>query len=629
LVALHSLRNIRNETASLRDRIMPANDLVAEFQANVGLEAINVVEMGYNFDQQLWTSADVYHKRNSEVLNQLKVLIRDGLAAENANVRDLLAQGEAQYNAYYAVASELPQISATLLENRTQVVKDYSALLDVLNAFTEDQSKKLNDDINSSGTGYTDMSARYSQLHQAIEIQKLSSEMYVSVLRGLYYRDVKLFDTALASASQAIEEAKALLGNTKNASDHETVNKIVTATQNVASIVTTFKDIFSAFSDNAAKRLTARETVLKTTGTLSASMTDLANSFAAQTLSLSSTSLYTQVIGIVVAVIFSAFLALFLTRSITKPVNSIISVLTDGAQEVDTASGQLSHASNTLAEGATENAASLEETSAALEELSSMTKRNADNAVEANSLMSQATEAVVKAENSMANVIQAMEQIATSGNEIGKIIKTIDEIAFQTNLLALNAAVEAARAGEAGAGFAVVADEVRNLAIRSADAAKNTADLIAATISNINSGSEMVNSTSENFQTVASHSSKVAQLVSEVAEASKEQSQGINQITTAMTQMDKVTQTNAASAEESASAASQLSLQAGNLMNAIDDFTALVHGAQGKGAAKPVRRSQAPMTRTSPAAIPAPQQRKSKPEPKAALPMDNDDDFEF
>jgi methyl-accepting chemotaxis protein len=262
-----------------------------------------------------------------------------------------------------------------------------------------------------------------------------------------------------------------------------------------------------------------------------------------------------------------------------------------------------------------------------------MTKRNSDNAIEANSLMSHTTDAVTKAESSMTNVIAAMDQIATSGNEIGKIIKTIDEIAFQTNLLALNAAVEAARAGEAGAGFAVVADEVRNLAIRSADAAKNTADLIAATISNINSGSEMVHSTSENFHNVATNSSKVAQLVSEVAEASKEQSQGINQITTAMTQMDKVTQSNAASAEESASAAGQLTIQAENLMRAVDDMSFIVYGTNTSGGysggKKPTKSSSPP--KPKPTLPPPPPMRKapSRAAETKALPMDNDDDFEF
>jgi methyl-accepting chemotaxis protein len=215
--------------------------------------------------------------------------------------------------------------------------------------------------------------------------------------------------------------------------------------------------------------------------------------------------------------------------------------------------------------------------------------------------MNEANQAITQAESSMTKVIQAMEEISNSGHEIGKIIKTIDEIAFQTNLLALNAAVEAARAGEAGAGFAVVADEVRNLAIRSAEAAKNTADLSASTISNIKSGSEMVNTTAENFKTVEDDSAKVAALLSEVTEASKEQSQGIGQITSAMSEMDKVTQSNAASAEESASAAGQLSLEAGHLLGVVDEMSALVYGAPAaKGGGRP---AAAPAARVLPATV--------------------------
>ncbi|MDR1308341.1 MAG: methyl-accepting chemotaxis protein [Deltaproteobacteria bacterium] len=628
LVALRSLTNIRDETASLRDLIMPGNDLVAELQSNVGLEALNIVQFGYDLNPDRWKAASTFHDSVIDDIGKLKNMVRSGLASDNSQVRDLLSQSESEYGAYYDLADDMPQLNSSLVDNRTNVAKAYASLIEHLSAFVNEQSEVLNRDIASRGSELDDMSVRYSHLNMSISIQQAATNMYVSLLRGLYYRDTALFETALKSANEALDHGKTLLADCRTAADREAVSRIIAEALAVATFLVTYRDIYNPVNDNNVKRAAARDQVLKTVGILSQGMTELANSFAADTLSLSSASLVAQIIGIGVAVIVSTLLALFLTRSITVPINNIIGVLTEGAQEVDSASGQLSHASNTLAEGATENAASLEETSAALEELSSMTKRNADNAVEANALMSQATDAVSKAENSMANVIQAMEQIATSGNEIGKIIKTIDEIAFQTNLLALNAAVEAARAGEAGAGFAVVADEVRNLAIRSADAAKNTADLIAATISNINSGSEMVNSTSENFQTVSAHSSKVAQLVSEVAEASKEQSQGINQITTAMTQMDKVTQSNAASAEESASAASQLSLQAGNLMGAVDDITIIVHGSHGGG---PVAKRRAPQQapgRQSQKAI-QPLRKPPVSEPKGALPMDNDDDFEF
>ncbi|MGL4208938.1 MAG: methyl-accepting chemotaxis protein, partial [Candidatus Adiutrix sp.] len=286
-------------------------------------------------------------------------------------------------------------------------------------------------------------------------------------------------------------------------------------------------------------------------------------------------------IGLLLAFVLGAIMSFFIIRSITGPINELITVLNRDASSVDEAAVGLTSSSNTLSSGATANAASLEETSAALEEVSSMTKGNASNAAEANSLMAQATGAVKRADESMSKVIVAMEEISVSGNEIGKIIKSIDEIAFQTNLLALNAAVEAARAGEAGAGFAVVADEVRNLAIRSADAAKSTSDLIEKTIHNISSGSDMVSVTAENFQTVQTHASKVEDLLAEVAAASREQSQGIEQITAAMNEMDKVTQSNAASASDAADAAGDLSTRAADLLTAVDSLTKLVHGNHG------------------------------------------------
>jgi methyl-accepting chemotaxis protein len=227
----------------------------------------------------------------------------------------------------------------------------------------------------------------------------------------------------------------------------------------------------------------------------------------------------------------------------------------------------------------------------------------------------------------MAKVITAMDEISRSGGEINKIIKSIDEIAFQTNLLALNAAVEAARAGEAGAGFAVVADEVRNLAIRSADAAKNTADLIETTIGNINSGSVMVHEASEAFKVVETNAAKVGSLVSEVASASKEQSQGIHQITTAMAEMDKVTQANAATSEESASAAAQLSTQASSLLGVVSDMNTRAPGAgsglqQGQPGAGSLPRLAAPVL--APATAPA---RPSAASPGKSLPANDHFDF--
>jgi methyl-accepting chemotaxis protein len=271
-------------------------------------------------------------------------------------------------------------------------------------------------------------------------------------------------------------------------------------------------------------------------------------------------------------------LGFYLAFSISKPIKAVAELLSSGADQTASAAGQVSSASQGLAEGASEQAASLEETSSSLEEMSSMTLRNTESAEKVKHLATQARQAGDTGASDMQDMIRAMDAIKTSSSDIAKIIKTIDEIAFQTNILALNAAVEAARAGEAGMGFAVVADEVRNLAQRCAQAAKETAAKIEDAVQKSANGAQISTKVAKSLEEIIGKARQVDELAAEVAAASKEQSQGIVQVSKAVTEMDKVTQSNAANAEESASAAEELNAQADALKDAVQNLLSLVDG---------------------------------------------------
>jgi methyl-accepting chemotaxis protein len=273
-------------------------------------------------------------------------------------------------------------------------------------------------------------------------------------------------------------------------------------------------------------------------------------------------------------------LGIVVSRSITRPLEKVISGLNAGSEQVTSAANQVASASQQLAEGANEQASSLEETSSSLEELSSMTRQNTDNAKQADVMSREARESASKGVEAMRAMGDAIKRIKESSDSTAKIIKTIDDIAFQTNLLALNAAVEAARAGEAGKGFAVVAEEVRNLAQRSAAAAKSTADLIEGSQANADNGVSVAGQVAELLQEISGSVEKVTALAAEVAAASEEQSQGIEQLNGAVAQMDRVTQANASNAEESASASEELSAQARELYDMVVVLQSVVRGAR-------------------------------------------------
>jgi methyl-accepting chemotaxis protein len=271
-------------------------------------------------------------------------------------------------------------------------------------------------------------------------------------------------------------------------------------------------------------------------------------------------------------------LAFFITRDITGALRTMILQLGEAARQVAGAALQISRSAQSLAQGSSEQAASLEETSASSQQINATASRNAQNSKSAAVNMVEASERVSEANLNLEQMVASMNEINASSEKISKIIRVIDEIAFQTNILALNAAVEAARAGEAGLGFAVVAEEVRNLAQRSAQAAKDTAELIEESITKSNDGKTKLDLVAVGVRSITESAAKVKALVHEVKLGSEEQASGIEQVAKAIMEMEKVTQTTAANAEESASASEELSAQSETLEGIVGQLECMVHG---------------------------------------------------
>jgi methyl-accepting chemotaxis protein/methyl-accepting chemotaxis protein-1 (serine sensor receptor) len=307
---------------------------------------------------------------------------------------------------------------------------------------------------------------------------------------------------------------------------------------------------------------------------------EICSKASASNMSTAKSSWWLAMILGIVAVALGIGISWLMVVALNKEMTRAVSELTEGAEQIASAASQVSASSQSLAQGSSEQAASIQETSASSEEINSMSRKNTDNSRSMATLVEQSQQMFKKANGQLEKMVVSMDEINESSGKISKIIKVIDEIAFQTNILALNAAVEAARAGEAGMGFAVVADEVRSLAQRSAQAAKDTALLIEDSISKSNAGKTKVDQVATAIRGITEDSVKIKTLADEVNISSEEQTRGLDQIAKAISQMEQVTQTTAANAEESAAAAEELNAQSESLRDVVGRLNAMVGGAE-------------------------------------------------
>ena len=580
-LAVWNMKSVEMQSTVLAKEYMPEVAVANEIERNAQQTMYNIRGYMYSEEQGFLTDGKKYLAEMKKSLDGASQLA--DRSSHLASLKDAAARGSGKVQEY-------EQLFEQTCGKMAAIDKDRATLIEIAGRYVKNCDELMNGEMEALkkevGTGgdASKLPQHLAKLALVNEAIDLVSTTRIAFWKGTAQRQTKLFDDAIANfdlIDKKLDELKALT------SEDAQLKQIEQMRADGVAYRTTLADLITnwqARDEIGKKRGAAATGVLEQAKTIAESGMSDTDKVAASSVALLSTASLVMIIGLGVAALVGALLALFITRAITKPINRIIAGLDEGADQVNDAAAQVSTASQQLAEGASEQASSLEETSSALEEMAAMTRTNAENAKQANELSEQAKTAAQDGDKTMGRLNVSMTGINESSNQISKIIKVIEEIAFQTNLLALNAAVEAARAGEHGKGFAVVAEEVRNLAQRAAQASREITGLIEDSVSKAREGTSVAGEVGQALATIVADVGKVADLVNGITRASQEQAQGVEQVNTAVSQMDKVTQQNAAGAEESASAAEEMAAQAQAVKGMVAELATVIRGARTGGA---------------------------------------------
>lgn len=572
-IAVWNMFSVRGDSEKLAQEYVPEVKIATALRGAANRVMYEI--RGYGF-----TEEDQYYREGLKELDAVQNHLQEAkdLSKRAKHLKALEGQIEIAEKAkskYEDLVGQTVKLTGELAKERKNLDDAAARYMENCNDFLEGQNQRMKSEARA-GAGYAALAERLEKITLVNDIIDIGNATRIGAWRSQATRDPAVMTEAMSNFEGMDKLFRDLRAITRLDVDIQRIENTEKAAEDYKHAMTAFLTEWKKLQQVGSEReIAGRELIDACITTADAGIentVEIADN-AQNSLAASST---VMLIGLFIALVAGVLLAVVITVSITGPINRIINGLSQSGEQVASASEQLSSSSQQMSEGASEQASSLEEVSSSLEEMASMTKQNADNARQANNMSGEARTASTQSKEAMVRMAEAIGKIKTSSDETAKIIKTIDEIAMQTNLLALNAAVEAARAGEAGRGFAVVAEEVRNLAQRSAEAAKNTADLIEGSQKNAENGVAASDEVGKSLDQITDSIQKVAQLVGEVSAASDEQSQGIDQVNTAVAQMDKVTQQNAANAEESASASEELSSQAQSLSAMVAQLVELV-----------------------------------------------------
>ncbi len=577
-LALWKMYGVKGETSVLTQEYIPEVEVLTSVEKKA-LETMYQVR-GYAFTEQ-----NSYLEAGRKSLGEVKKHLQEAkdLAAKSPHLVKLKEETprlEAQALEYERLLND----TVARVENLKKVRSTMDEAAKNFQHNIEGYIKYMNDTLNKEIKGGADqgrLGERAQKTILANDVIGLGNAVRIANFRSQALSDPKPAQAAMGNFDQIQQKISALMPITRLEVNQKQLTAVQAEAEAYKKAMQDLTANWEELQEILKKRQAIAEQVLASAHAVTNKGMEGMKAQAGETLSSLTTASTVLLFGLTMILVLGVILSFFITRGITKTIHRLVAGLSDSSDQVSSAATQVSSSSQSLAQGASQQAAALEETSSSLEEMSSMTRQHADHASRANAMMGDAARVVDEANASMARMTASMAEISKASEDTARIIKTIDEIAFQTNLLALNAAVEAARAGEAGAGFAVVADEVRSLAMRAAEAAKNTAGLIETTVAKVKDGSDLVSKTAEDFNQVSAGTAKVKELVAEIAAASGEQSQGVSQINKAMNEMNHVTQQTAANAEESASASEELNAQAEQMKGFVKELTAMVGGSNG------------------------------------------------
>lgn len=576
LIAILNMTRSGSNAKKLDKEYVPVVEKVSEIVYSLGQVRIAIRSYGLSETESYYETYKKEIVKFDKSVDELEIISNETKnMPELKNYINDVKKSTIDYKNY---VEETKKVNDEIGKLRDEMLGISKVFMDSANQYLTSQNNKMLEEIKTKGNA-----ERLEKISNINTIINLGNSIRITNFRAQALRDSAMLSEAIATFTQINELLDKMKLVTKQDTNLQQIEAIRSSGDNYKTKLIEFQNVWKKRTEIEAMRTTKSNEVTDALDKINElGLTNTVKIAKSTNVSLTASTII-MMIGLTVAVILGIALSIIIISSITKSINRIVSSLKTGAEQVFQASEQLSFASQSLAEGSSEQAAAIEETSSTLDETSSMVQQNTENTKQASVLSNSAKESADKGNKEMEEMMKAMREIKASSSEISKIIKVIDDIAFQTNILALNAAVEAAGAGEAGMGFAVVAEEVRNLAQRSAQAAKDTADMIETSISRADRGAEIAEKVAHSLDEIRNQSKKVNEIMNEITTASQEQAQGIFQINKAVNQMEQVTQSIASGAEESASSSEELSAQAESLMEIVTNLIVLVEGEKEAG----------------------------------------------